>query len=340
MAVILAYAVAFFRGVTLVGVCIPVLFVEIKSFLSHWPQYTEQMGVFLSGFDSYAQSFGLLFDKQSDLCRFEIPPRRGSVAFSTTLNLFRGSSISSAFLALIFARREGHREIFLMPTPDEYHTHALARFAHAGESESWLFGPGLAHAHRLRHLTMSVFSSSVPCARHRAFFGGLHGNHPISDRYWPVPAIIIGLLPPGLGLAALIFISSRIRRKRIFSPAGDETVGESESGRIDHLHSRRHRAWPAQSFWPYPTMVLSVVRISSKRSGLNVRLYSVCGEWGRADVFFRYGILNSHKEKADVPVLGKMRKRRIRKLINLYAVRNMQEIRNAVHRCDAYRQSG
>ncbi|MBP6975877.1 MAG: AI-2E family transporter [Candidatus Moranbacteria bacterium] len=212
MAVILAYAVLFLGGVTLVGVCIPVLFVEIKEFLSHWPQYTEQMGVFLSGFDSYAQSFGLPFDKQAIFADLE-----NSAAswfggfFSTTLNLFQGfiHIIGFFFLALYLSLEEkGIEKFFLILTPDEYHTHALSLASRMqGKVSQWLFGQALLMLIAFVIYYVGLLIIGVPYALAIAFFGGLMEIIPyIGPVLAAVPAIIIGLLySPGLGLAALIF---------------------------------------------------------------------------------------------------------------------------------------
>ncbi|MBP7811252.1 MAG: AI-2E family transporter [Candidatus Moranbacteria bacterium] len=211
-AVILSYTVLLFGGVALIGVCIPVLFIEIKEFLVNWPRYAEQLGVFLSGFDAYAHNLGFSVDRQALSATFE-----GSVAewfggfFSTTLNLFQGfiHAIGFFFLALYLSLEEkGIEKFFLMLTPDEYHTHALSLASRMqGKVSQWLFGQALLMLIAFVIYYIGLLIIGVPYALAIAFFGGLMEIIPyIGPVLAAIPAIIIGLLySPGLGLAALIF---------------------------------------------------------------------------------------------------------------------------------------
>jgi len=211
-AVILSYTVLLFGGVAIIGVCIPVLFIEIKDFLTQWPRYAEQLSVFLSGFDTYARNFGVSVDRQALSATFE-----GSVAewfggfFSTTLNLFQGfiHAIGFFFLALYLSLEEkGIEKFFLMLTPDEYHTHALSLASRMqGKVSQWLFGQALLMLIAFAIYYIGLLIIGVPYALAIAFFGGLMEIIPyIGPVLAAIPAIIIGLLySPGLGLAALIF---------------------------------------------------------------------------------------------------------------------------------------
>ena len=211
-AVILSYTVLLFGGVAIIGVCIPVLFIEIKDFLTQWPRYAEQLSVFLSGFDTYARNFGVSVDRQALSATFE-----GSVAewfggfFSTTLNLFQGfiHAIGFFFLALYLSLEEkGIEKFFLMLTPDEYHTHALSLASRMqGKVSQWLFGQALLMLIAFVIYYIGLLIIGVPYALAIAFFGGLMEIIPyIGPVLAAIPAIIIGLLySPGLGLAALIF---------------------------------------------------------------------------------------------------------------------------------------
>ena len=211
-AVILSYTVLLFGGVALIGVCIPVLFIEIKEFLVNWPRYAEQLGVFLSGFDAYAHNLGFSVDRQALSATFE-----GSVAewfggfFSTTLNLFQGfiHVIGFFFLALYLSLEEkGIEKFFLMLTPDEYHTHALSLASRMqGKVSQWLFGQVVLMFIAFVIYYIGLLIIGVPYALAIAFFGGLMEIIPyIGPVLAAIPAIIIGLLySPGLGLAALIF---------------------------------------------------------------------------------------------------------------------------------------
>ena len=211
-AVILSYTVLLFGGVAIIGVCIPVLFIEIKDFLTQWPRYAEQLSVFLSGFDTYARNFGVSVDRQALSATFE-----GSVAewfggfFSTTLNLFQGfiHVIGFFFLALYLSLEEkGIEKFFLMLTPDEYHTHALSLASRMqGKVSQWLFGQALLMLIAFVIYYIGLLIIGVPYALAIAFFGGLMEIIPyIGPVLAAIPAIIIGLLySPGLGLAALIF---------------------------------------------------------------------------------------------------------------------------------------
>lgn len=211
-AVILSYTVLLFGGVALIGVCIPVLFIEIKEFLVNWPRYAEQLGVFLSGFDAYAHNLGFSVDRQALSATFE-----GSVAewfggfFFTTLNLFQGfiHAIGFFFLALYLSLEEkGIEKFFLMLTPDEYHTHALSLASRMqGKVSQWLFGQALLMLIAFVIYYIGLLIIGVPYALAIAFFGGLMEIIPyIGPVLAAIPAIIIGLLySPGLGLAALIF---------------------------------------------------------------------------------------------------------------------------------------
>jgi predicted PurR-regulated permease PerM len=211
-AVILSYAILLFGGVALIGVCIPVLFVEIKEFVSHWPRYAEQLSVFLSGFDSYAQSFGIPFDKQALFADFENSATSwfGNF-FSTTLNLFQSfiHAIGFFFLALYLSLEEkGIEKFFLMLTPDEYHTHALSLASRMqGKVSQWLFGQALLMLIAFVIYYVGLLLIGVPYALAIAFFGGLMEIVPyIGPVLAAIPAIVIGLLySPGLGLTALIF---------------------------------------------------------------------------------------------------------------------------------------
>jgi len=211
-AVILSYTVLLFGGVAIIGVCIPVLFIEIKDFLTQWPRYAEQLSVFLSGFDTYARNFGVSVDRQALSATFE-----GSVAewfggfFSTTLSLFQGfiHAIGFFFLALYLSLEEkGIEKFFLMLTPDEYHTHALSLASRMqGKVSQWLFGQALLMLIAFAIYYIGLLIIGVPYALAIAFFGGLMEIIPyIGPVLAAIPAIIIGLLySPGLGLAALIF---------------------------------------------------------------------------------------------------------------------------------------
>lgn len=212
VAVILVYAILFFGGVALVGICIPVLFVEIKEFLSHWPQYTEQLGTLFSGFDTYTQTVGLPFDRQALFMNMEhsISTWFGGL-FSTTLNLFQGfiHAIGFFFLAVYLSLEEkGIEKFFLMLTPDEYHAHALSLASRMqGKVSQWLFGQVLLMLIAFVIYYIGLLIIGVPYALAIAFFGGLMEIIPyIGPVLAAIPAIIIGLLySPGLGLAALIF---------------------------------------------------------------------------------------------------------------------------------------
>lgn len=211
-AVILTYTVLFLVGVTLVGIFIPVLFIEIKEFLDHWPQYTEQLSTLLSGWDTYAQNLGLSFDKQTLLANLE-----GSMSewfggfFSTTIGFFQGfiHVIGFFFLALYLSLEEkGIEKFFLILTPDEYHKHALSLASRMqGKVSQWLLGQVLLMMIAFVIYYIGLLIIGVPYALAIAFFGGLMEIIPyIGPVLAAIPAIIIGLLySPGLGLAALIF---------------------------------------------------------------------------------------------------------------------------------------
>lgn len=211
-AVILTYTVLFLVGVTLVGIFIPVLFIEIKEFLSHWPQYTEQLSMLLSGWDTYTQNLGLSFDKQVLLANLE-----GSMSewfggfFSTTIGFFQGfiHAIGFFFLALYLSLEEkGIEKFFLILTPDEYHKHALSLASRMqGKVSQWLLGQVLLMMIAFVIYYIGLLIIGVPYALAIAFFGGLMEIIPyIGPVLAAIPAIIIGLLySPGLGLAALIF---------------------------------------------------------------------------------------------------------------------------------------
>lgn len=212
VAVILVYAILFSGGVALVGICIPVLFVEIKEFLSHWPQYTEQLGTLFSGFDTYTQTVGLPLDRQALFMNMErsVSTWFGGL-FSTTLNLFQGfiHAIGFFFLAVYLSLEEkGIEKFFLMLTPDEYHAHALSLASRMqGKVSQWLFGQVLLMLIAFVIYYIGLLIIGVPYALAIAFFGGLMEIIPyIGPVLAAIPAIIIGLLySPGLGLAALIF---------------------------------------------------------------------------------------------------------------------------------------
>ncbi|MBP6889292.1 MAG: AI-2E family transporter [Candidatus Moranbacteria bacterium] len=212
VSVILAYTVLFFGGVALVGVCIPVLFTEIKEFLNHWPKYTEQLEVLLSGLDTYAQTIGFSFDKQTLFHNFEgsLSEWLGSF-FSTTLDFFQGfiHVIGFFFLALYLSLEEkGIEKFFLMLTPEEYHAHARSlALRMQGKVSQWLFGQVLLMIIAFIIYYIGLLIIGVPYALAIAFFGGLMEIIPyIGPVLAAVPAILIGLLySPGLGLAALIF---------------------------------------------------------------------------------------------------------------------------------------
>ncbi len=211
-AVILTYTVLFLVGVTLVGIFIPVLFIEIKEFLSHWPQYTQQLSTLLSGWDTYTQNLGLSFDKQALLANLE-----GSMSewfggfFSTTIGFFQGfiHAIGFFFLALYLSLEEkGIEKFFLILTPDEYHKHALSLASRMqGKVSQWLLGQVLLMMIAFVIYYIGLLIIGVPYALAIAFFGGLMEIIPyIGPVLAAIPAIIIGLLySPGLGLAALIF---------------------------------------------------------------------------------------------------------------------------------------
>ncbi len=211
-AVILTYAVLFLVGVTLVGIFIPVLFIEVKEFLSHWSQYTQQLSTLLSGWDTYTQNLGFSFDKQTLLANLE-----GSMSewfgglFSTTIGFFQGfiHVIGFFFLALYLSLEEkGIEKFFLILTPDEYHKHALSLASRMqGKVSQWLLGQVLLMIIAFVIYYIGLLIIGVPYALAIAFFGGLMEIIPyIGPVLAAVPAIIIGLLySPGLGLAALIF---------------------------------------------------------------------------------------------------------------------------------------
>ena len=211
-AVILTYTLLFLGGMTLLGVFIPILFIEAREFLENWPTYTEHLGSLLSGFEVYTRSVGLTFDKQAFFAGIE-----GSVTswfgniFSTTLNLFQGfiHIIGFFFLALYLSIEEkGIEKFFLLLTPDEYHTHALSVASRMqGKVSQWLFGQAILMLIAFGIYFIGLSLLGVPYALAIAFFGGLMEILPyIGPVLAAIPAILVGVAySPGLGLAALVF---------------------------------------------------------------------------------------------------------------------------------------
>jgi predicted PurR-regulated permease PerM len=212
MAVILVYTLLFIGGVALVGVCIPILFTEVKEFLGHWPEYTDRLSILLSGLDASTHTLGFSFDKQALIGNLE-----GSMSewfggfFSTTLNLFQGfiHAIGFFFLALYLSLEEkGIEKFFLMLTPDEYHQHARSLASRMqGKVSQWLFGQALLMliAFVIYYIGLSIIG--VPYALAIAVFGGLMEIIPyLGPVLAVIPALILGFLTsPGTGLAVLVF---------------------------------------------------------------------------------------------------------------------------------------
>lgn len=211
-AVIITYALLFGVGMTLLGVFIPIFFVEIRDFINNWPQYSEQLATFLTGFDSSAHSLGFALDKQDILINLErsVTASFGNF-FSTTINVFQGfiHAIGFFFLALYLSLEEkGIEKFFLMLTPDEYHDHARSIAVRMqGKVSQWLFGQALLMLIAFAIYYVGLLSIGVPYALAIAFFGGIMEIIPyLGPVLAAVPAVIVGLLySPGLGLAALIF---------------------------------------------------------------------------------------------------------------------------------------
>lgn len=211
-AVILAYTMLLFGGVALVGICIPILFVEIKEFLGDWPRYSEQLNVFLAGFDVYTHTLGFSLNREVLFANIESSATTwfGGL-FSTTWNFFQGfiHAIGFFFLALYLSLEEkGIEKFFLMLTPDEYHAHALSLASRMqGKVSRWLFGQSMLMLIAFVIYYIGLLIIGVPYALAIAFFGGLMEIIPyIGPVLAAIPAIMIGFFySPGLGLAALIF---------------------------------------------------------------------------------------------------------------------------------------
>lgn len=211
-AVIATYTLLLVGGLVLLGIFVPIFFAEVKEFVVNWPKYLDQFGTFLSGFEAYANSVGLVFDKQEFLGTIE-----GSMAgwsthlFSTTVNVFQGfiHVIGFFFLSLYLSIEEkGIEKFFFMLTPDEYHAHALSIASRMqGKVSQWLFGQVILMliAFAIYFIGLSIIG--VPYALAIAFFGGLMEILPyVGPVLAAIPAVLVGVAySPGLGIAALIF---------------------------------------------------------------------------------------------------------------------------------------
>lgn len=211
-AVIITYSIVFFGGVALLLVLLPLFFGEVKEFLQNWPEYSRHLDIFLSSVQSYLGTFGIDFQKEQFFQNLE-EYIGGSFSgiFSTTLGVFQGfiHLIAFFFLALYLSLEEkGIEKLFLLLTPDEYHTQALSIASRMqGKVSQWMFGQAILMLIAFAVYYIGLTLLGVPYALAIAFFGGLMEILPyIGPVLAAIPAILAGLLvSPVLGISALIF---------------------------------------------------------------------------------------------------------------------------------------
>lgn len=211
-AVIITYLIVFFGGVALLLILLPLFFGEMKEFLQNWPEYSQHLDTFLSSVQSYLNTLGIDFQKERFFQNFE-EYIGGSFSgiFSTTLGVFQGfiHLVAFFFLALYLSLEEkGIEKLFLLLTPDEYHTQALSIASRMqGKVSQWMFGQAILILIAFTMYYIGLTLLGVPYALAIAFFGGLMEILPyIGPVLAAIPAILAGLLvSPVLGVSALIF---------------------------------------------------------------------------------------------------------------------------------------
>lgn len=210
--VIIVYAVIFLGGLALLIAFLPVLFSEIKEFLSNWPLYAERIGGALSGMEAYFQSIGIGFEKEAFFQNIEqsVTETVGNL-FSTTISLFQGfiHFIGFFFLSLYLSLEErGIEQFFLLLTPEHYHKHALSIVSRMREKASqWLFGQTLLILIAFGMYAIGLSVIGIPYALAIAVFGALMEILPyIGPVLAAIPAVLSGLfVSPGLAIAAAVF---------------------------------------------------------------------------------------------------------------------------------------
>ncbi len=210
--VIIVYMVIFLGGTALLIAFLPVLFSEIKEFLSNWPKYAESIGGMLAGWESYFHSIGIGFEKEVFFQDIEqsVTETVGNL-FSTTLSLFQGfiHFIGFFFLSLYLSLEErGIEKFFLLLTPEHYHEHALSIVSRMRDKASqWLFGQTLLILIAFGIYAIGLSAIGIPYALAIALFGALMEILPyIGPVLAAIPAILSGLfVSPGLAIAALVF---------------------------------------------------------------------------------------------------------------------------------------
>lgn len=211
-AVIITYAVVFFGSVALFSVLLPLFFGEVREFLQNWPEYSRHLDTFLTSVQSYLGTLGIDFQKERFFQNIE-ENIGGSFSglFSTTIGVFQSliHLVAFFFLALYLSLEEkGIEKLFLLLTPEEYHTQALSIASRMqGKVSQWLFGQMLLMliAFAMYYIGLTVLG--VPYALAIALFGGLLEILPyIGPVLAAVPAILAGfLVSPVLGISALMF---------------------------------------------------------------------------------------------------------------------------------------